>query len=76
MLSGALFAIISTGKTKTAAKVKLRPLVQNAPMTGGGIILITAAGGIWRHALQETGISERIAGLTKEFQMALIPLAF
>ena len=76
MLSGALFALLVLTKQKQQQKVKITAFVQNALMTGGGIILITAAGGAFGGMLQETGISERIAGLTKEFQMALIPLAF
>ena len=76
MLSGALFALLVLAKQKQQQKVKITAFVQNALMTGGGIILITAAGGAFGGMLQESGISERIAGLTKEFQMALIPLAF
>jgi len=45
-------------------------------MSGGVIILITAAGGAFGNMLQQTGISLRIAELTKNYQMALIPLAF
>ncbi|AQG82482.1 GntP family permease [Spirosoma montaniterrae] len=54
----------------------LTPFVQAALMSGGGIILITAAGGAFGGMLQQTGISTRIADLTKDYQMALIPLAF
>jgi GntP family gluconate:H+ symporter len=50
--------------------------VQAALMSGGGIILITAAGGAFGGMLQQTGISARIADLTKDYQMALIPMAF
>lgn len=50
--------------------------VQAALMSGGGIILITAAGGAFGATLQQTGISTRIADLTQDYQMALIPLAF
>jgi GntP family gluconate:H+ symporter len=45
-------------------------------MTGGGIILITAAGGAFGGMLQQSGISQSIANATKNYQMALIPLAF
>ena len=45
-------------------------------MTGGGIILITAAGGAFGGMLQQSGISQSIAVATKDYQMALIPLAF
>jgi GntP family gluconate:H+ symporter len=50
--------------------------VQAALMSGGGIILITAAGGAFGGMLQQTGISNRIADMTKDYQIALIPLAF
>lgn len=74
MLMGALFALLVLAKQKDS--LKITPFVQNALMTGGGIILITAAGGAFGGMLQQSGISMRIADLTKEFQMALIPLAF
>src|SRR5690606_23436698 len=45
-------------------------------MSGGIIILITAAGGAFGGMLQQTGISARIVEMTQGFQMALIPLAF
>ena len=38
--------------------------------------MITAAGGAFGGMLQQTGISSRIADMTKDYQMALIPLAF
>ncbi|ODS81972.1 MAG: gluconate transporter [Cytophagaceae bacterium SCN 52-12] len=50
--------------------------VQAALMSGGGIILITAAGGAFGGMLQQTGISYKIGEMTKDYQMALIPLAF
>ena len=45
-------------------------------MSGGGIILITASGGAFGGMLQQSGISQRIAGLTSGYHMALLPLAF
>jgi GntP family gluconate:H+ symporter len=39
-------------------------------------VLITSAGGAFGGILQQTGISARIAELTSEYQMALIPMAF
>jgi GntP family gluconate:H+ symporter len=50
--------------------------VQAALMSGGVIILITAAGGAFGGMLQQTGISARIGELTRDYQMAIIPLAF
>jgi GntP family gluconate:H+ symporter len=37
-------------------------------MTGGGIILITAAGGAFGGMLQQSGISQSIANATKDYQ--------
>ncbi|MEO5999456.1 MAG: GntP family permease [Chitinophagaceae bacterium] len=51
-------------------------LVGAALMSGGAIVLITSAGGAFGGILQQTGISARITELTKEYQMALIPMAF
>ncbi len=76
MLMGALFALWVLAKQKKDNKGKMTAFVQNALMTGGGIILITAAGGAFGGMLQQSGISQRIADMTKDFQMALIPLAF
>ena len=76
ILMGAIFALLVLANQKKTTKDKLTAFVQTALMSGGGIILITAAGGAFGGMLQQTGISSRIADLTKDFQMALIPLAF
>lgn len=76
LLMGALFALLVLMRQKKDSKEKLTPFVQAALMSGGGIILITAAGGAFGGMLQQSGISERIADLTKGYQIALIPLAF
>ncbi|HLO42741.1 MAG TPA: GntP family permease [Leadbetterella sp.] len=76
LIMGALFALWVLAKQKKTTKDKLTAFVQTALMSGGGIILITAAGGAFGGMLQQTGISSRIADLTKDYQMALIPLAF
>ena len=73
LLSGALLGLYLLVKVKKEA---FTPYVQAALMSGGGIILITAAGGAFGGMLQQSGISVRIADLTKDYQMALIPLAF
>ena len=73
---GAIFALLLLAYQKKSDKSALTAFVQNALMTGGGIILITAAGGAFGGMLQQSGISARIADLTKDYQMALIPLAF
>ncbi|GAB2631909.1 SLC13 family permease [Emticicia sediminis] len=76
LLMGAVFALVVLANQKKTTKDKLTAFVQTALMSGGGIILITAAGGAFGGMLQQTGISSRIADLTKDYQMALIPLAF
>ena len=76
MLMGAIFALLVLAKQKKTTKDKLTAFVQTALMTGGGIILITAAGGAFGGMLQQSGISKSIANATKDYQMALIPLAF
>ncbi len=76
LLMGAIFALLVLANQKKTTKDKLTAFVQTALMSGGGIILITAAGGAFGGMLQQSGISSRIADLTKDYQMALIPLAF
>ena len=76
LLSGAMFALLVLANQKKTLKAGMTAFVQTALMSGGGIILITAAGGAFGGMLQQTGISSRIADLTKDYQMALIPLAF
>ncbi|MCA0234609.1 MAG: GntP family permease [Bacteroidetes bacterium] len=73
---GACFALYVLAGQKKTTKDKLTAFTQTALMSGGGIILITAAGGAFGGMLQQTGISQRIADMTKDYQMALIPLAF
>lgn len=76
MLVGAIFALVVLARQKKSSREKLTAFVQTALMTGGGIILITAAGGAFGGMLQQSGISQSIANATKNFQLALIPLAF
>jgi GntP family gluconate:H+ symporter len=76
LFMGAVFALLVLAYQKKSDKSAMTAFTQNALMTGGGIILITAAGGAFGGMLQQTGISGRIADLTKDYQMALIPLAF
>jgi gluconate:H+ symporter, GntP family len=73
LLTGGLMGLYLLVKLK---KDNFTPYVQAALMSGGGIILITAAGGAFGGMLQQSGISIRIADLTKNYQMALIPMAF
>ncbi len=76
MLIGAIFALFVLSRQKKTNREKLISFVQVALMTGGGIILITAAGGAFGGMLQQSGISQSIADATKDYHMALIPLAF
>lgn len=76
LLMGGLFALLVLAKQKKTSKDKILAFTSTALASGGGIILITAAGGAFGGMLQQTGISSRIADLTKDYQMALIPLAF
>ena len=76
VVMGGIAALLILIRQKKSGKEGLTPFVQAALMSAGGIILITAAGGAFGGMLQQTGISARIADMTKEYQMALIPLAF
>ncbi|GAB3995106.1 SLC13 family permease [Spirosoma daeguense] len=76
VVTGGVAAMLIMINQKKGGKEGLTPFVQAALMSGGGIILITAAGGAFGGMLQQSGISGRIAELTKGYQMALIPMAF
>ncbi|QDK78655.1 GntP family permease [Spirosoma sp. KCTC 42546] len=76
IITGGIAALLILARQKRGNKEGLTPFVQAALMSGGGIILITAAGGAFGGMLQQTGISAKIADMTKDYQMALIPLAF
>ena len=76
LVTGGLVALILLASQKKGNKQDLSGFVQAALLSGGSILLITAAGGAFGGMLQQTGISARITSLTKGYQMALIPLAF
>ena len=76
LISGGIAALIVLAIQKRGSKDGITSFVQAALMSGGGIILITAAGGAFGGILQQTGISSRIGEMTKDYQMALIPMAF
>ncbi len=73
---GALSSLVLLVIQKKGDKQGMTSSVQTALMSAGVIILITSAGGAFGGMLQQTGISLRIGELTKDYQMALIPLAF
>ena len=74
--AGAIVALVLLAIQKKDTKGGIGTFVQSALSSGGGIILIIAAGGAFGGMLQQTGISARIAEMTKDYQMALIPMAF
>lgn len=76
LIAGALAGLILVFLQKKKDKSALVKAIQTALMSGGVIILITAAGGAFGAMLQQTGISGRIGALTQGFHMAIIPLAF
>ena len=76
MLMGGIFALVVLAKQKKTTREKLTAFTQTALMTGGGIVLIIASGGAFGGMLQQSGISQSIVNATKDYQMALIPLAF
>ena len=76
LVIGALVALLIVRVHKKESLAGLSAVVQGAVISAGSIILIIAAGGAFGGMLQQTGISERIAGWTKDYQMALIPMAF
>ncbi len=76
LITGALSSLILLAVQKNNDTKFLSSSVYDAIMSAGVIILITSAGGAFGAILQQTGISIRIGELTKDYQMALIPLAF
>lgn len=74
--AGGLAALVLLARQKRTNSKEMTAFVQAALMSGGAIILITAAGGTFGGMLQQSGISARIAHLTSGYQMTLIPLAF
>ena len=76
LMLGAIAALILLAVQKKSNKKGVGPFVQEALLSGGAIVLIIGAGGAFGGMLQQTGISLRIAEMTKDYQMALIPLAF
>jgi GntP family gluconate:H+ symporter len=76
LAAGGLAALVLLAQQKKTSKDGMTAFVQAALMSGGAIILITAAGGTFGGMLQQSGISERIASITKGYHMALIPLAW
>jgi len=76
LAAGGAAALILLVRQKKTDREGMTTFVQTALMSAGAIILITAAGGTFGGMLQQSGISARIAGMTKDYQMTLLPLAF
>lgn len=76
LIIAGLVALILLAYQKKESRKDMSGFVHAALMSGGAIILITSAGGAFGGMLQQTGISAKIADMTKHYQMALIPLAF
>jgi len=76
LVLGGVAALILLIIQKRNTKEDIGPFIHGALMSAGGIILIIGAGGAFGGMLQQTGISQRITELTRNYQMALIPLAF
>lgn len=76
LVTGGMIALALLATQRIGDKEQLANSMQQALMSGGVIILITAAGGAFGGMLQQTGVSLRISELTEGYQMALIPLAF
>lgn len=76
LIIAGLVALVLLAYQKKESRKDMSGFVQAALMSGGAIILITSAGGAFGGMLQQTGISAQIADMTKQYQMALIPLAF
>jgi GntP family gluconate:H+ symporter len=74
--AGGAAALVLLALQRRTDRQGMTAFVQAALMSGGAIILITAAGGTFGGMLQQSGISARIAHLTSGYQMTLIPLAF
>lgn len=63
-------------RTKVQDQKQYARFIQDALQSAGLIILITAAGGALGGMLQQTGIATTIESLAKQYQIAVLPLAF
>jgi gluconate:H+ symporter, GntP family len=72
--SGALVALIMLGRAVPGARV--RDAVATALTSAGVIILITAAGGAFGAALQQTGLGAVVQQLVSRYELPVLPLAF
>jgi GntP family gluconate:H+ symporter len=76
LITAGILALLVVVRQKKGTGFDLSSFVQNALVSGGVIVLITCAGGAFGGVIQQTGISAKIALMTRDYQMALIPLSF
>jgi GntP family gluconate:H+ symporter len=76
LITAGILALLVVVRQKKGTAFDLSQFVQSALVSGGVIVLITCAGGAFGGVIQQTGISDQIASMTKHYQMALIPLSF
>lgn len=77
LIISALVALLLLVSTKKRLAQDLTEAVQSALMSGGVIILITAAGSAFGAVLRDTGIAEALGGLVSGKQsILLIPTAY
>lgn len=69
-------AALALMQTKIKDKKQYSRFIQDALQSAGLIILITAAGGALGGMLQQTGIATTIEAIAKQYQIAVLPLAF
>ncbi|MGH8021458.1 MAG: GntP family permease [Opitutaceae bacterium] len=69
-------ALATLAWTRRADPKSAGAAVQRALVDAGVIILITSAGGVFGGMLQDANVGGRIEGLAREFNLAVLPLAF
>jgi gluconate:H+ symporter, GntP family len=76
MALAALIALATLAWKQHGDRAVMKTQVQEALADAGMIILVTCAGGIFGGILQETGVGERIKGLSEVYRIGVLPLAF
>ena len=69
-------ALLMLVRQTRISRLKLAESVQSALSSGGVIILITAGGGAFGQAMQQTGVSSMIQSLPQGSVLVTLPLAF
>ncbi|MCB0628814.1 MAG: GntP family permease [Saprospiraceae bacterium] len=76
LLIAGLAALLLLARQSKFDKKRIQNALQGAVQSAGVIILITACGGAFGAILQQTAISEELASLAPNFQLAILPLAW